>query len=142
VIIVDDSHWPLVVSTFGGTVTLRELDHYLEGMGSLLASGERSIALVVAEELQPFEFASIRRLALWSQANDPRIRAQSIGVAFVLPSLMTRGLLRAVLWMHPMPQPHAVFSTIEEAMAWVRETVRRAGIEMRPSFAQAAPPPL
>jgi hypothetical protein len=140
VIVIDDSHWPLVVFTFGGTVTAREIDHYLEGMGRLFSTGERGIGLVLTDDLKPFDVALIRRLAQWNQANEARLRAQSIGTALVLPSPMVRGLLRAILWMHPIPQPYAVFSTTEEAMVWVRDMVRRAGIEMRPSFTQGPVP--
>jgi hypothetical protein len=35
-------------------------------------------------------------------------------------------MLKAILWIQPMPQPYAVCSTVEEALRWLRERVASA----------------
>lgn len=130
VIEIDESRWPLVAFTFGGEVTARELDAYLAAADRMLATGEQYIGIVYARDVRPWDSALVRRQADWMKANEPGLRRASLGVALVLPSLMLRGLLRAVLWLQPMPQPHVVCASTAEAMTWIDERLHRAGLEL------------
>jgi hypothetical protein len=35
-------------------------------------------------------------------------------------------MLKAILWIQPMPQPYTVCSTVEEGLRWLRERVASA----------------
>ncbi len=126
---IEENQWPLVTFTFSGKVTAAEMDEYLAAMDRYVTRDEQYIGLVLVQDLRPWDGAVIRRQANWVKAHEQELRRQSLGVALVLPSLWLVGLLRAVLWIQPMPQPYIVCSSIEQATPWLRERRRLAGID-------------
>jgi len=131
VIKVDETHWPLAVFTFGGQVTAEELEAYLKASERMLKRNEQYIGLVLTEKMSPLELPLMRRQAAWIKEHHAQLRDQSLGVALVIPSAMLRGVLKAILWLQPMPQPHSVTSTTEEALAWIRARLRTRNLELR-----------
>ncbi len=132
---VNESQWPLVVVTHSGKVTLGDLEAYFAVQGAWLAAERLHVVMVVVRDLQPWESAVIRRQATWIKEHQSALRRCNPGVALVLPSLWLKGLLRAILWLQPLPQPYVVCGTVEEAMAWLGERVRNMS-----QSAVAAPP--
>jgi hypothetical protein len=122
---IDQRRWPIVVFTFRGVVTPAELEEYLQTSERILAKGERYAGVVLADEVKPLDVPLMRRQAAWIKEHEAALRRQSLGVAFVIGSPMIRGVLRAILWLQPMPQPHTLVSTEEEAIAWVRNALLR-----------------
>ena len=116
---VDSQRWPLVVFRFANEVTLRQLEAYLAHQVEMLLRRERSASVVIVESLRMWEPALVKRQATWIREHHDELRRASLGVALVMTSPLARGILKAVLWMQPMPQPHKVCSTVEEALAWV-----------------------
>jgi hypothetical protein len=135
------AQWPLVVTTFGGVVTVAEIEEYLAGYDEILKAGQRCAGLVLFEDLRPPESSVILRQAVWIKQHERELRRISLGVALVMPSLLLKGILRAVLWLQPMPQAYAVCSTVPEAMAWVGERFRIHGVApARTAPVSPAPP--
>ena len=60
------------------------------------------------------------------KANAQNLKDNALGVALVISSPVVRGMLKAILWMQPMPQPHVVCATVEEGLAWLRARCRDA----------------
>jgi hypothetical protein len=60
------------------------------------------------------------------KANRAAIARHSVGVALVIPSPMIRGVLKAILWIEPMPQPHKLCAGEAEAVAWLKERLAAA----------------
>jgi hypothetical protein len=116
---VDADRWPLVVFRFSHEVTLSQLEAYLARQEEMLLRRERSASLVIVESLRMWEPAVVKRQAAWIKEHHDELRRASIGVALVMTSPLARGILKAVLWMQPMPQPHKVCSSVEEALRWV-----------------------
>jgi len=129
VIQIEETQWPLVTFTFSGKVTLAEMVDYLATCERYIQLDERYIGLVLVKDLSPMDGAAIRLQANWVKAQEGWLRRKSLGVALVLPSLWMVGLLRAVLWIQPMPQPYLVCGSVEEAMPWIQERIRLAGID-------------
>jgi hypothetical protein len=127
---VDDRYWPIVVFRFAGELSLAELDDYLAKMELLLDRPGRSGGLVLHEKVRAWDSAMVRRQAAWMKANADRIREKSLGVALVVTSPLLRGLLRAILWIQPMPQAHRVFADIPSALAWLSERLASGGLRM------------
>jgi hypothetical protein len=125
---IDQRAWPIVVFTFRGTVSPSELEDYLRTSERILAKGERYAGIVIADEARPLDVPLIRRQAAWIKEHAPRLERQSLGVALVIGSPMIRGVLRAILWLQPMPQPYTLASNREEATAWVRKALGDAGV--------------
>jgi hypothetical protein len=135
------AQWPLVVTTFGGAVSAAEIEEYLASYEEILRRGQRCAGLVIVEDLRPWESAAIQRQAAWIKKHERELRRISLGVAMVFPTLWLKGLLRAILWIQPMPQPYAVCSTVPEAMAWIGERLRLAGLDGGKSTSPVPPPP-
>jgi hypothetical protein len=127
---IDERSWPIVIFTFRGAVTAGELEDYLTASERILAKGARYGGIVLVADLKPFDGPLIRRQATWIKEHEPALRKQSVGVALVLDSPMMRGMLRAILWLEPMPQPHAVLASQAEAWAWVSARLSQHGIEV------------
>ncbi len=128
---VDERRWPLVVYRFRGRVSMEEMNDYLARQDVLLARHQPTLSLVLTEEPKLWETPVLRRQAEWIKKNEETLRRYSLGAALVIESPIVRGMLKAVLWIQPMPQPYAVFPTIEEALRWLREQVARAKLSIQ-----------
>lgn len=62
----------------------------------------------------------------WMRENSGMLSTYCLGVAFAIDSVLVRMILREMLLVQPMPMPHVVFATVEEAERWCRERLRRA----------------
>ncbi len=127
---IDERRWPIVCFTFRGATSLEQLEEYLRGSDRILERGGKYAGIVLTEDVRPHDVKLIRRQAQWIKTNEARLREHSVGVALVIQSTMVRGMLRAVLWLQPMPQPYIVCGSVEEATAWVRERLIAAGVEL------------
>jgi hypothetical protein len=123
---VDERHWPFVVFHFRGQVSMDELEKYLARQDELLARHQPTCSIVLAEEAKLWETPVLRRQAEWIKTNQELLRRYSLGAALVIQSPIVRGMLKAILWIQPMPQPHAVFPRVDDALRWLRERVRLA----------------
>jgi hypothetical protein len=117
---VDMARWPLVVYRFAGEVTMSQLEAYLARQEEMLRRPDRSASVVLVESLRMWETAVAKRQAAWIKEHQDELRRASLGVALVMTSPLARGMLKAVLWMQPMPQPHKVCATVEEALDWIK----------------------
>jgi hypothetical protein len=127
---IDERHWPLVIFRFSKDVTLAQLNKYLARQDELLARHEPTASLVLAEDVKLWDTPVLRRQAEWIKQNDELLRTYGLGSALVMQSPLVRGMLKAVLWMAPMPQPHVVCGTVEEALRWLRERVAKANLRI------------
>jgi hypothetical protein len=127
-----DRHWPLLVHIFEGGANQAQLDEWLAKLDTYLAREQKTLTLSVARNLTLWEPAVLRRAAEWMRTNREATRAHSFGFAFVLKSPVGRGMLKALLWLQPLPQPHYVSSSVPEALAWLKERARASGIMLPP----------
>ncbi|HEX9105168.1 MAG TPA: hypothetical protein VF997_23315 [Polyangia bacterium] len=127
---IDEGAWPLVIFRFRGQASMEELNTYLARQDVLLARKEPMLSLVLAQEAKLWETPVLRRQADWIKQNQELLRRYSLGAALVIQSPIVRGMLKAILWIQPMPQPHAVFPTVEGALRWLREQVARAKLSI------------
>jgi hypothetical protein len=129
-ITVSADRWPLVIYRFAHEVTLPQMEAYLAQQEEMLRRRERSAAVVIVESLRMLDSAVLKRQAAWIKDHTDELRRVSLGVALVLTSPLARGMLKALLWMQPMPQPMKVCSTAEEALEWVAARFAQAHIKI------------
>lgn len=125
---VDEQHWPLVVVRFTGNMTLEEMERYIARQDGLIARKQPMLNLVIGEQLVLWETRVLRRMTEWTSANLEDQRRYSRAVALVITTPVARGMLKAALWMQPMPQPYQVCATVEGALAWLRGRAVEEGL--------------
>jgi hypothetical protein len=125
---INDRYWPLIVFRFSGQVSMEEMERYLTWQDAMVARNLPNASLVITENLRMWEMPVLRRQAEWIKKHEPLIRQYSIGAAMVITSPVVRGMLKALLWMQPMPQPHFVGGTTEVALSWLRECFRSQNV--------------
>jgi hypothetical protein len=127
---IDADRWPLVIYRFSGEVSLPQLEKYLQKQDELLARHQPTGSLGLAEDMKMWEPALLKRQAAWIKQNEPLLRKYSVGAALVMPSPVVRGMLKAILWMQPMPQPHTVCSNTGDALGWLGARFAEARIRI------------
>jgi hypothetical protein len=120
VITPHDRYFPFIVHVFAGTTTKRQLDTWLGQLDALLDRGGKTLTVVVAHDLKMWDPAMLRQASEWMRTRKERIASHGLAFAFVLPSPVIRGMLKAILWMSPLPAPHHDTSTVADALTWLR----------------------
>src|SRR5256885_16434994 len=127
-ITIDEKYWPLVVFRFEGAITMAQLEEYLKRQEDLSARQSQTVALVLTKNLRMWETAVLRRQAEWLKQHRDEVARMSLGAALVIESPIVRGMLKALLWLQPMPQPHFVTNSIAPALAWLRVRLREGNL--------------
>jgi len=130
VITIDDKYWPLVVFRFEGTVTMAQLEAYLKRQEEMTTRGSHSVALVLTKNLRMWETPVLRRQAEWLKQHRDEVARMSLGAALVIESPIVRGMLKALLWLQPMPQPHLVTNSVAQALGWLRARLVEANVRV------------
>jgi hypothetical protein len=117
----DETQWPILIIRFSGSPTDDEFTQYLQRYETYMHGEARYAVMLVTEPHASMTKARhAKQQARWIGANQSRIRRHCVGTAFVLPSSLMRGVLRAILSMQSMPVEYAVFSTESQASTWCR----------------------
>ena len=126
---IDESAFPFVQIRFDAAPTNDEFARYLAGYQRLLDSGRSYGALLVTRADLPMTRSTHARMqADFMARNREAIALRVVGLGFVLPSLVTRGVLKAILKWQPIPCAHRVFQNELEGAAWVRARLEQAGL--------------
>ena len=131
----DESRWPVLSITFTAEPTDEEFAEYLDRYSKVyIGRRERyALVLITAPGLPMTKPAQARAQANWIRDNEDVIENLCAGIAFVLPSPVQRGVLRAILWMQGLPAPHRVFQDVDEGHRWVDSLFKPPSV--------ATPPP-
>lgn len=93
---------PLIVLRFTGRSSDEEFDSYLSEYSKVLAEGARYAAvLVTTADARMTPIGQARKQARWLADNEAELRRLCAGIAFVLPSPVSRGVYRAMAQMRP-----------------------------------------
>ena len=126
----DDGSWPVVKITYDKQVDEDEFEELLDRVAATQARalGEgRQIALIYDASKGYSASARIRkRQAQWIEEHKDATRVACAGIAFVIDSVVVRGVLTAILWMSELNAPHKVFATSEAANAWALDCTQSA----------------
>jgi hypothetical protein len=120
---LDRSEWPAVQFRFIGRLTAEEMQRYIADSEALLANGVPFACVMDGTRMLTPEIEFVRRQSQWIRENQVRMRRYNQGIAFVMPSALVRGLVRAVIYFQSMPVQHASFTTLEEGVAWAKQRV-------------------
>lgn len=111
-----------------GQPTDEDFKAYLADFDAVLNRGLPYASIMITKPHTPMTKARHARMqASWLATNEQRIRDLCAGAAFVLPSPVMRGVLRAILKMQGLPVPYKVFREEEEGIRWALERLAKAG---------------
>ncbi|MBC8069974.1 MAG: hypothetical protein IAG13_16670 [Deltaproteobacteria bacterium] len=128
---VELDRFPLVVIRMSAAPTDDDFQRYLGRCEALMVGDQLySIVLVAMAHAPMPQTRHARAQATWMKAHDARIARHIASMAFVLPSPLVRGVLRAVLQMQPLPVEHRVFRGEAEATAWSDERLASVGARL------------
>lgn len=123
--VTDRSTWPVVTIKFMDPATDDEFDAYLDTLDALYEQEEPFALIFDARDAAYLPAKYRRRQAEWMEANHERIEHYLAGTAYVVDSLVTRGVLRAIFAMQSQPAPYTIVGTLEEAHAWTDDQLHK-----------------
>lgn len=128
-VIVDESHWPIVVVTWPAKVSDDAWNEYRRHHMKLL-SRDQGFAIVNDHTLGGAPTLSQRRSVIQLFVErEADLRRLIKGTAIVSRSALVRGAVTAVTWLKPPPFPFVVFGDLGEAMSWAQARLRAPGVE-------------
>lgn len=117
--------WPVVVARFHSAPTDAEHEAFLDHFTQLHRSGDiYASVLVTMPDMPMTQPRHVRSTADWIRREADSISKICAGTAFVLPSPVARGVLRAVLYLQTLPNEHRVFKAEADAIDWGYERVQ------------------
>lgn len=114
----DRAAWPVVIATIEGTPDDGDLERFIRENWSDLERQEPYVLVLDVRRIGGVNPKLRRRLAEFISANETILRRYRAGVAYVLDSSLTRGVLTAIYWLKPPPYRYDFFKTVDDAKAW------------------------
>ena len=121
---VDETKWPWVSVRYPASFNDEEWKKHSDALAALFQRRTKFVLLSDAS-LSPIPTATQRKFAAeriselrhdWS--------TYCMGMAFVSPSALVRGVMTAINWASPPPFPQRMFASVDQAEDWLR--ARRA----------------
>ncbi len=129
--IVDDSHWPIVVTTLPESPQHDDLVALTEAHDRILDRGERYATITDLSFLRKPPGARERKISAdWTNANSARIARLNVGSAVIVPNAILRGAMTAVNWIRRAPNGEVHVATMRDALEHVRKELEAAGIHI------------
>lgn len=135
-ILVDDSHWPLLVIRHTGGPQRQDVETYLARLDALLHRPERRVVLMDVRQGGLAMPELRQRQVQWLADNEPLLRSKMLGTAYVLTSPFIRLALILANHLKPPPGPYLVTPTLQEALLWAAERFEEAGLTAEASRAR------
>ena len=127
-IVVDASHWPLLVLRHRGVPTPQDMEVYLAQLDALLQRPEKRVILIDARQGGLAGPELRQRQVRWLADNESRRRQVALGTAYVVDSPVMRLAVSLALHLKPPPGPYMVASSLEQAVGWTAERLEEAGL--------------
>lgn len=96
------------------------IDSYIDELQAYYRQLDQPVGWVLdCSRIRHASAGQLQQLAEHDRALNPLHQRLTAGMAFVVPSPLARGLLRAVYWFSPPVYPHAIFTSHASARAWI-----------------------
>ncbi len=124
---VSDDDFPIVRVVFTGQKPSEaSFEQYLQEVTDQYASGEPLVVIFDGREAIVPGLSYQRRQARWLKEHENMMKNQCRGTAYVISNPAVRTFLKGIFAIQPQPVPSKVFSTMEEAEAWVKGLLQSA----------------
>jgi hypothetical protein len=129
----DEGQRPLVTIAFEGAVSDEVFEtQYLSLLQRLVRRDEKRVILFDSRKSGTASAKQRQLQAQWMRNNKAQTKANTLGCVFVLDSVFSRGALTAILWLQPMPCPHAVVSNMDAALEKASQWLAAEGLTIPP----------
>jgi hypothetical protein len=133
---LDTSRFPLVIVSLSGSFSDAAFDEYLQSLArASFERKEQSVVLFDATHAGMATATQRKKHASWMNANEEPIKEYVLGCAFVIRSSIIRGVLTAILWLHPLPSAYVVLEAFDEAENWAILKLASVGLRVPPPSA-------
>ena len=122
---IDESDWPRVRIHIANTAVPDEaLLRSVHQLGAIAKRGERYTLIFDGRGAKPLGAQQRKLLADASLPTAPYAARNCAGSAIVVNNVVLAGIVTALHWLKPTDYPEKVFSTMEDAEAWLDEQQR------------------
>jgi hypothetical protein len=133
-IVVDDSHWPVVVSTHDGRQTSADVEHFIQSIDQAHDRRQPFVVLAVVRRFES-DLSHVKRLGTWGKNRSHVHSEMCKGVAIVLTSSSARFLVSSFFLIFVPPFPFVSFDDVGPAVAWLRRRLVEVGLPVPASLA-------
>jgi len=125
-VVFDTSAYPFVRIRFGRFGDA-EFQGFMDEMEELIKRPAPRVLLIDTTNASIPTQAQRRRLTQWLSEHRERLKGDVLGVAFVVPSAVMRGVLTAMFWIQPFPAPYLFVPTVTEGLEACRHWLSKTG---------------
>lgn len=126
--------FPIVLARPAGTATDADHLEFLAATGELLerrrAARQRFVLILDLSRAGPLNSLQRRRQVDWLSKYRPILEEISVGMAFVIPSLILRGVLTSMFWLVPPPTTHIIVVDLDQAIRWALDRATVDGLSV------------
>lgn len=115
---LDATNWPILHFKFAGRLDQAEADRYFADGTALVTGGKPYVCVMDGTDMLTPQVEFVRRQAKWMDEHRVNMQQVNLGVAFILPSALIRGLVRAIVHYQDLPVPHVSFPDSASAWQW------------------------
>ena len=90
--------------------------------------GHKLVDILDIRDAAPPTAKQRRMQGEWNTEYEALMRQTLVGFTFVVSSTVMRGIITAIMWIKPLPVPTAVFTQLEDAIAWGFERLGEEGV--------------
>ena len=119
-------HFPLLIARVGGAITDADFAQMEESIRWTRARDAPYVSLYLARESERPSATTRARLAEIAGGGRGRCEANAI----IVSNVVVAGALKAIRWVQPAPYPERPFTSTVEAVGWLSEIARAAGIAL------------
>jgi hypothetical protein len=118
----DRSTFPLITITFTGEKeTPESFEQYLDGLYQNYERQEPFSLVFDATKAPSPSLTYQQKQAAWMNKHKELIETYCRGVAYVIPNLILRNILKVIFGLQRNPAPFKVFSSVEEGKNWANQ---------------------
>jgi hypothetical protein len=117
-----------------GEQTEADFESYLADCDELLRRRQLHGTIFDARRAAPIAATLRKRQVQWLSRNDTMLRTYRVATALVMSTPLQLGVLRAILWMRPLPYPYCVESSLEAGRRYVCARLSERGCAAPPMF--------
>lgn len=126
--LIEDSHWPLLITRIEGEASNQEFDDYLSRVTRGLCRGQPHVLVVDLSQAVGMSPEQRKQLEEWSRQHDEAMRRTVLGAAYIASSAVVRLALSVMLHLRRPSYPYVIVSREQQALEWAVKRLEDVGM--------------